>query len=95
MGEALEELIIHWKHERAEQKIEKANRRANAPEYLRQAEIEFESKNGGAHLVVYGKNGVIDFWPGTERFIDRKTRKKNFGLDKLLKHALGVEDDPA
>lgn len=52
----------------------KRKRRANrehAAYLLTQAGIPFESKNEGAHLIVQGREVIIDFWPGTGKFITR------------------------
>lgn len=47
--------------------------------------ILFESKNLGAHLIVKHNNKIVDFWPGTGRWIDRD-RKHGFGIRNLLAH---------
>lgn len=46
--------------------------------------IRFESKNFGYHLIVEGKQSIIDFWPSTGKFIVRQNRKKGHGIGKLL-----------
>ncbi len=47
--------------------------------------IQFESKNGGSHLVVQGKNTIIDYWPSTGSFITRKWNKKGRGVFNVIK----------
>lgn len=49
--------------------------------------IDFVVKNYGAHLIVKGKNGLIDFWHGTGKFIARNGGKGRgvFNLIKLCK----------
>lgn len=47
----------------------RAENRENSAEILRQAGIEFTSYNHGAHLKVIGPKCVIDFWPGTGKWI--------------------------
>ena len=54
----------------AGQKKREKNRQTS-PELLRQKGIQFEEKNEGAHLIVKGRDCLIDFWPGTGKFIAR------------------------
>lgn len=50
--------------------------------------IPFTSHNNGAHLIVEGPEGYIDFWPGTGRWNNRKGIAE-FGLQTLLKYLKG------
>jgi len=52
---------------------------------LEDKKIKFVNKNMGAHLIVTGKNGLIDFWPGTGKFIQRKPKRTGRGVFNLLK----------
>ena len=52
-------------------------------DYLAQREIPFVPKNGGAHLIVEGKDCFIDFWPGTGKWHSR-CGKKGFGVRNLV-----------
>ena len=61
----------------------KASLREQAPEELRRAGILFEVKNLGAHLIVEGRYGYIDFWPGTGKWSVRGG-KKGFGTANLI-----------
>lgn len=59
---------------RAWRKDKQAGREKNrndSAQMLTDAGIAFEIKNGGAHLIVSGKRGIIDFWPGTGKYIAR------------------------
>jgi hypothetical protein len=49
--------------------------------YLIDNKIQFESKNGGAHLVLED----YDFWPATGLFISKATKQKGRGVKKLVK----------
>ena len=49
----------------------RAANRSSSAQILTDAGIRFEVKNGGAHLIVHGARGVIDFWPGTGKYICR------------------------
>ena len=63
----------------------RANNRQASPELLTKANIEYETKNLGAHLIVDAGDHKVDFWPGTGRWIDRKG-KRGFGVRKLIEH---------
>ncbi len=65
-------------------KEKREKNRKSSTELLTEKAIEFESKNIGAHLVVTGKDCLIDFWPGTGKFITR-TGKKGRGVFNLIK----------
>lgn len=67
-------------------RLRKEKRRSNtenSTELLRQQGVPFESRNGGAHLIV---DGVADFWPSTGLYIPRdRTYGKDRGVMRLLK----------
>ena len=50
--------------------------------------IPFVSKNNGAHLIVEGNDGYIDFWPGTGKWIVRSPKFEGFGIKNLLEYIL-------
>lgn len=79
MGDMKEvgEILREWSKER------RAYNRAGSPEVLRRARIAFESKNDGAHLIVTHAGAVVDFWPGTGRYIFR-TGRKGRGVHGLI-----------
>lgn len=60
----------------------RANNRESSAEYLEVRGIPFTVKNGGAHLIVEGKECFIDFWPGTGKWHSR-CGKKGFGVRNL------------
>jgi len=64
--------------------------RQRSLDLLEKHSITFESKNDGAHLIVTHNKHVIDFWPGTGKFIPRGTTKTGRGVFNLLNY-LGVE----
>lgn len=63
---------------------------------LRDNGIVFTSKNSGAHLIVEGNDGFIDYWPGTGRWKTRgnpgtwhfegKNSVQGFGAHNLVAH---------
>lgn len=73
--------------------VKRSKNRESSAELLRKRGIKFEEKNGGVHLIVEGRYGPIDFWPGTGKFIARgpqvigrvKTGRGVFNLIKLCR----------
>ncbi len=72
---------------RKESQKKRGNNRNSSAEILRARNIEFESKNYGAHLIVKSRDCLIDFWPGTGKYITRNG-KKGRGVRNLLKLCL-------
>jgi hypothetical protein len=66
----------------------RANNRDQSAEYLVSHGIIYTTNNGGAHLIVEGKEGYIDFWPGTGRWNSR-CGKKGFGVRNLVEFING------
>jgi hypothetical protein len=66
----------------------RANNREQSAEMLKRAGFAFERKNDGAHLIVQADGYVVDFWPGTGKWITRGYRFTitNRGIRNLLKH---------
>lgn len=84
MSEISEIFAGHRKHGQDK----RANNRLSSTEILIERGINFESKNGGIHLVVHYASGVIDFWPSTGKFIFRdKKLTEGRGVFNLLKRA--------
>lgn len=63
----------------------RAKNRAHSAGVLDAHSIAYESKNQGAHLVITLADRVIDFWPGTGMFTDRKTKRNGRGVQNLVK----------
>lgn len=72
------------KRKRLRQQKKKALLRSEAIIMLSKFKIDFEIKNNGAHLIVIGRDTIIDFWPGTEKFIPRDTQRLGVGIKKVL-----------
>lgn len=86
MGEMYAVLREHNKRKRAEN-------RGNSAALLRKNRIEFEERNGGAHLIISNPvmSETIDFWPGTGKWIvrgDKTPRRGVFPLLNRLKHSI-------
>ena len=56
-------------------KKKKASNLEFSTEKLTKLGVEFESKNGGFHLVINHDGKLVDFWPSTGKYKFR-TRKK-------------------
>lgn len=69
----------------ADEQAKRASNREQSAQYLTKHDILFESKNNGAHLIVEGNDGYIDFWPGTGKWKTRKG-KSGFGVRNLVKY---------
>lgn len=67
-----------------ESKQRRHHNRTSSRDLLASRGIAFESRNEGAHLIVKGRDCVIDFWPGTGKYIARDGRKGR-GVRNLLK----------
>lgn len=73
----------YWRDSKQAKHEKRADNRESSAEYLAQRGIPFVSKNGGAHLVVEGKDCFIDFWPGPGKWHSR-CGKKGFGVRNLV-----------
>lgn len=73
-----------WRDVNDARKEKRAGNRANSAEMLRAAEIEFETKNGGAHLIVKARARTVDFWPGTGLWIVRGQAGSRYGVRGLI-----------
>lgn len=76
---------------REESKARRAENRKHSAQVLRDLGYMFEEHNGGAHLIVTTAIGLVDFWPGTGKFICRCTNKKGRGVTNLMKHAASLD----
>lgn len=75
----------------------RAYNRENSNRLLRENGYQFEEKNGAAHLIVQTMRGIVDFWPGTGKFIFRESRFEGRGVFNLMQHAASnqvVADEP-
>lgn len=62
----------------------RANNRQSSAQLLKARGIAFESKNADAHLIVTAGSTLVDFWPGTGLWIERKGTGKGRGVMRLL-----------
>lgn len=69
-----------------QRKEKRAANRETTPALLEAKGVPFESKNGGAHLIVHTHTGLVDLWPGTGRWIVRSNKHRGFGVRKLFEY---------
>ncbi|HZN48393.1 MAG TPA: hypothetical protein VFB71_12270 [Ramlibacter sp.] len=74
---------------KAEHRERAAARRLEAPAKLTALHLEYVSRNNGAHLIVKHGRRWIDYWPGTCRWCERRSKNRGWGLRSLLV-SLGV-----
>lgn len=66
-------------------KAKRASNTQSSTELLEKHGISFQSKNGGAHLVVWAGNYDVDFWPSTGLWIVRgQDTYRHRGVRKLV-----------
>ena len=75
--------VNHVINEKRKQK--RMSNRIHSAGMLKSAGIVFDVRNEGAHLIVESTEGLIDFWPGTGRWIVRKSGFKEYGVRNLIK----------
>jgi hypothetical protein len=73
---------VGWEQESKERR---ARNRQMSAQMLTAHRIDFESKNDGSHLVITLHDRIIDFWPGTGSFTDRKTNNTGRGARNLVR----------
>ena len=76
------------------QQEKRAANREHSPTLLTAAGIKFESKNMDAHLIVQSNAALIDFWPGTGKWIVRKG-KTGRGVRGLIAYIKKASDPKA
>lgn len=70
---------------REHSKEKREKNRNSAPAILHNAGLSFTEKNNGAHLIVEDCNLIVDFWPGTGKYIPRGNAPAGRGIFNLLK----------
>lgn len=80
---------------KAAKKEKRADNREHSAGLLKQAGVEFESRNLAAHLIVKAGAQVIDFWPGTGLWIVRgQATQRRRGVRHLLAHVQKAKARP-
>ena len=78
-----------WDQHRKDRLEKKRNNLEYSTGLLRKIGINFDSHNGGVHLVVKHGGLIVDFWPSTGKFNDRRHREYRRGIKNLIKHLKG------
>lgn len=86
MGDYWRDVVPEMKQRSIEKR---ASNRQKSADMLMSIGIEFDSKNDGAHLIVKGNGVIVDFWPGTGKYIPRggKAGRGVFNLIRLIRGA--------
>lgn len=74
-----------WAAIKQQAQEKKRNNKQSSTAKLVEKGVEFESKIGGVHLIVQAKDGLVDYWPSTGKFIPRGFGRKGRGIRNLLK----------
>ena len=74
----------YFRDVKAIQQQKREQNRLSGAEHLTKAGIQFTSKNDGAHLIITHANKIVDYWPGTGKFIFRNTGERGRGIFRLL-----------
>ena len=83
----MSEIGDDFKAIKKERQAKRADNREQSAGYLTRYNIPFTAKNLGAHLIVEGHTGYIDFWPGTGRWNTRDGHK-GFGVRNLVTYII-------
>lgn len=84
VDDGVNEITEMWRDIHKQKAEKRGENRVNSAQILKERGINFESKNGGAHLIVSHNGKTVDFWPGTGKWISR-IGGKGRGVRKLLK----------
>ena len=79
------EITEMWRAVRHMRQEKRADNREQSTKMLEEKDVDLEVKNMGTHLIVRHCGKVVDFWPGTGKWIDR-TGPKGRGIRGLLKY---------
>ena len=75
-----------WRDLKKLRQEKRADNRENSAGWLTREGIPFESRSDGAHLIVTPPHGpLIDFWPGTGKWIVRGAKKHHRGVASLVR----------
>ncbi len=84
-GKEMSDLAEDFKAWKEHKQEKRADNRENSANILTAKGISFESKNAGAHLIIKHNQSVMDFWPGTGKYIFRNQSKSDRGVFNLIK----------
>lgn len=73
-----------WRGLKAIRQEKRASNRKSSRELMHEAGLQFEARNGDAHLIVKAADVMIDFWPGTGLWIVRGQPTRRYGVRGLI-----------
>lgn len=74
-----------FKERRGAMREKRAANREDSAALLRERGVAFETRNGGAHLIVTHEDRTADFWPGTGLYVIRDGSGRGRGVMNLLR----------
>lgn len=78
-----------WRQHHADRQAKRHSNRVKSTDRLTKLGFKFESKNGGAHLLMRTEQFHLDFWPGTGKWIARHpVPKESRGVRELEQYLL-------
>lgn len=81
----------YWRDMHEHSKQRRAANRDRSAIILRDSGVRFDTRNGGAHLIVHGPKAVYDFWPGTGLWQQRGASRAWRGVRSLVREVTGRE----
>ena len=80
-----------WREHRSNKKEKKELNRQYSMAVLNTNCLDFEIFNDGYHVVIHHLEKVFDFYPTTGVWWDRQNKKKQRGVDALIKYIADYE----
>ncbi len=80
----MSDLAEDYRAMREDSQSRREKNRQNSAQFLRDNGIQFVSRNHGAHLII-DAGEIIDFWPGTGKWIYRQKPRLGRGVKELMK----------
>ncbi len=81
----MSEQTEYWRDIKKYSQLKKESNRISSTKHLREAGIEFDSRNDGLHLMIKHQKGIIHFWPSTGKFNGIIEGRGVFNLIKAIK----------
>ncbi len=88
----MSDISADWRDHKRERAARRESNLNASTRMLRDAGIEFDTKNNGLHLVVKTERGVINFWPSTGLWSHAGTSRR--GVNNLIQFVKGWETTP-
>ena len=76
---------MDWKEVKKYSQLKRESNRITSTSRLVKAEIPFDSRNNGQHLMIDSAKGIIHFWPSTGKFNGAAEGRGVFNLIKAIR----------